>query len=762
MWKKRLSSELFYFVSIFRDNCIKLLTKGENCIKSLQRSKVGGGVGYWGLCVSFLVPLCLNLVYADIGAEWNPTGNPIGGGPGYSDSICHQDADFLVKNKTELLSALSNASSGDIIYVADSAKIDLSGEENVNIYPGITLASGRGRTLGDTISWGALIYTNELHDDVDGLFRSYGSGSARRITGLRFRGPYAEPRDGNDSFPNMGNDSRAHCIQVYKPNVEIDNCEFWGWTYGAANIRSGGLDCYFHHNWVHHSYHANEGYGLTSGVTYANDSSSIIIEANLFDYCKHMIAGSGDSSNSYEARYNILESHGKSHSIDRHGTPHSGGPAGRITNIHDNTFTNTADIPGGVPGIHIRGTPTKWCHINNNWFFQTDSASAIKLYTNENCSVYDNHFGLTPPPGVSDMMPVAVVNASTDSGGAPLTVTFKATGSYDPDGDIRAYYWNFGDGYDARYTDINDSVVHTFDNYGIYKVELMVTDDVGCIDKDWVEINVSPPQNIYYLSVWVKERFHYAETGYYFKQIFIDDHLIWEQDCAGDEGWVHVVEDVTDYTPQGGNVRIKLRICCRKDRPGSNYSEFLAFWDDVALFCNDTEILNGDFESTNDWAYSDNGSYWCDDSYLSGDVRSGERSYWIRYPAYADNYAGTWAQIEQTVNIIGINDSLSNDSDKVYDLYFPFPNPSMTGSKIGYQLPAQSDVTMKIHDISGRLVKTLIDETKGAGYYSINWDGRDERGFKVPNGVYFYRFKADPVGNGKSFTATRKLVVLKK
>ena len=44
-----------------------------------------------------------SIALANIGAEWNPTGNPIGGGPGYSDTVRHQYADFIVHNKSQFL-----------------------------------------------------------------------------------------------------------------------------------------------------------------------------------------------------------------------------------------------------------------------------------------------------------------------------------------------------------------------------------------------------------------------------------------------------------------------------------------------------------------------------------------------------------------------------------------------------------------------------------------------------------------------------------
>ena len=74
------------------------------------------------IVLTFTLPC---LCFSNIGAEWNPTGNPIGGGPGYSDSV--HAWDYFVSTKTQLLEALSSANNGDVIYVDDNAEIDLTG-----------------------------------------------------------------------------------------------------------------------------------------------------------------------------------------------------------------------------------------------------------------------------------------------------------------------------------------------------------------------------------------------------------------------------------------------------------------------------------------------------------------------------------------------------------------------------------------------------------------------------------------------------------
>ncbi|MBI4721894.1 MAG: T9SS type A sorting domain-containing protein [Candidatus Stahlbacteria bacterium] len=65
----------------------------------------------------------------------------------------------------------------------------------------------------------------------------------------------------------------------------------------------------------------------------------------------------------------------------------------------------------------------------------------------------------------------------------------------------------------------------------------------------------------------------------------------------------------------------------------------------------------------------------------------------------------------------------------------------------------ESIVRLTIYDVTGILVKTLVNENRKAGYYSILWDEIDDNGQKVSRGIYFYCMKA---GN---FKATRKLTV---
>lgn len=83
------------------------------------------------------------------------------------------------------------------------------------------------------------------------------------------------------------------------------------------------------------------------------------------------------------------------------------------------------------------------------------------------------------------------------------------------------------------------------------------------------------------------------------------------------------------------------------------------------------------------------------------------------------------------------------------------PNPSRGGTMISYDLPTETQVSLKVYNLSGQLVRTLVSSKEKAGYKQVTWDGRSEAGSHVSSGVYFYRMDTG------SFAATKKLVVVR-
>jgi outer membrane protein assembly factor BamB len=95
-----------------------------------------------------------------------------------------------------------------------------------------------------------------------------------------------------------------------------------------------------------------------------------------------------------------------------------------------------------------------------------------------------------------------------------------------------------------------------------------------------------------------------------------------------------------------------------------------------------------------------------------------------------------------------------------YQLLQNRPNPFCKLTAISYQLKAPSYTTLKVYDISGRLIRTLVAGEKKAGIYSISWSGRDSHGKKAASGIYFYRI-VTRIGQASDFTSTKKLILLR-
>jgi subtilisin-like proprotein convertase family protein len=78
----------------------------------------------------------------------------------------------------------------------------------------------------------------------------------------------------------------------------------------------------------------------------------------------------------------------------------------------------------------------------------------------------------------------------------------------------------------------------------------------------------------------------------------------------------------------------------------------------------------------------------------------------------------------------------------VVALYDNYPNPFNPITNIKFDLPKAGRVRLDIFDVSGRLVRTLVDENRVAASHSVTWDGTDNRGGKVASGAYYYRLQA--------------------
>jgi len=90
-----------------------------------------------------------------------------------------------------------------------------------------------------------------------------------------------------------------------------------------------------------------------------------------------------------------------------------------------------------------------------------------------------------------------------------------------------------------------------------------------------------------------------------------------------------------------------------------------------------------------------------------------------------------------------------------FALHPNYPNPFNPETNISFALPEDSRVNLKIYNLSGQLVKTLLDTNLPAGTYTVNWDGTNGSEERVASGIYFYKLTA---GNNSQ---TRKMCLMK-
>jgi hypothetical protein len=149
---------------------------------------------------------------------------------------------------------------------------------------------------------------------------------------------------------------------------------------------------------------------------------------------------------------------------------------------------------------------------------------------------------------------------------------------------------------------------------------------------------------------------------------------------------------------------------------------------------NDTDIngQQGEYLSFPSMQLTDNGVYKCRVTVGGNPVYSREIT------------------VNQVTEVQPENEIVAED----FYLYQNYPNPFNPITKISYQLPVSSNVTLKVYDILGNEVATLVNEYKNSGTYEIDFNPASS--IKNPaSGVYFYQLSAG------DFVQTKKMILMK-
>lgn len=342
-----------------------------------------------------------------------------GGGVGYPDAIPRVDECMtVVSTYDELRAALDVAQPGDIVYVADDARIDMTGP-TVTIPGGVWLVSGRGIDG----SAGGMLFNTEI---VSRSMLQTG-GPDVRVTGLRLIGP--DPGQCPPQYPNActGEDRtngvncrdcmpRPSGVRTTHDNLEVDNCEVAAFSYAGISA-TDSVGHRIHHNHLHHNQRQGLGYGLVLGRGNTGTAQALV-DFNRMDYMRHAIAGSGEPGQDYEARDNLVLPHANGHVFDMHGenenTNNGSQLAGGEMLIHRNTV-----LVDNYATLVVRGRPDHGAWLYDNCLARSPSNAATQRFFTGKMYIDESPNGSAPNrynQSPSDCEPVRWCMASGGQG----------------------------------------------------------------------------------------------------------------------------------------------------------------------------------------------------------------------------------------------------------------------------------------------------------------------------------------------------------
>jgi len=215
---------------------------------------------------------------------------------------------------------------------------------------------------------------------------------------------------------------------------------------------------------------------------------------------------------------------------------------------------------------------------------------------------------------------------------------------------------------------------------------------------------------------------------------------------------ITVIGDDIDWNP-GDTISIKMELCLNMD-------EFHYYYPGAVLEAdtNLVEILN------QNWFYGFT-PFQCDSViwFVVADTLTISTSVdFIAYPStlYGDDYPeyiieGDTISFSVPIIVETVSNKTETIYPSIYTLHQNFPNPFNPTTTIQYELPNDSFVNIRIFDLNGRLVNTLVNAQETAGYKAVKWTGDDSNGHQVSAGVYLYEIQAG------DFRQVKKMVLLK-
>ncbi len=239
---------------------------------------------------------------------------------------------------------------------------------------------------------------------------------------------------------------------------------------------------------------------------------------------------------------------------------------------------------------------------------------------------------------------------------------------------------------------------------------------------DTLSINGKPYYR-YPLLYWGFDTVRVDSAGNVLFHYLGEDRLYYKMDAAVGETW-QVVLPIFDYEPDTFNVTMRSRTDTIRTHLGTFYNCLQIYFD---------------------WpkGIDDEHTHWLAPGV--GLIFKCVQEPSLVYEAIVDG--------DTFPGVTSVKDPLNSPGS--FELFQNYPNPFNPTTTIRYRLSAVNRVTLKVYDILGREVRTLVDERQTAGEHIVWWDGKDNDGNLVPSGAYFCQLQ---VG---SFKVSEKLSLVK-
>jgi subtilisin family serine protease len=118
-------------------------------------------------------------------------------------------------------------------------------------------------------------------------------------------------------------------------------------------------------------------------------------------------------------------------------------------------------------------------------------------------------------------------------------------------------------------------------------------------------------------------------------------------------------------------------------------------------------------------------------------------------------YLDAHAAVRKIVDLVSSVQTRNKSLPDVFVLHQNYPNPFNPSTRIEYSLATDARAVLRIYNIAGQQIRTLVNASQAAGTYTVQWDGANGAGQQVASGVYYARLEAGPVAQ------TRKMVLMR-